>query len=303
MLKDIKNIIKKNQFLYNISLDILFIVRKVQIKYFYVETLKKDFEKNMGYSLDLLNPQTFNEKIQWLKVYYRDPIMTKCADKVAVRDIIAREIGKDYLIDVYGVYDSVDEIDISKLPNQFVLKPNHSSGRVIICKDKEAENWKENFKLLKKWMKENYYYQNGEWVYRDIEAKIICEKLLDEDIIDYKFFCFNGKPKFFYVAQGSAKNPKYFVDFLNVDGTEVEFSRKDHPRFDVLPSCPKNLDEMLYLARKLSEKFPFVRVDFYEIDEKIFFSELTFFPGNGMIPYNPIEWDRKLGDMLDLSNI
>lgn len=300
----LKRIIKKNEFIFNSCLNLLFIVRKFKIKYFYIETLKKDFEKQLGYSLNLDAPKTFNEKLQWLKVNYRDPIMTECADKVAVRDRITKEIGEGYLIDVYGVYNSVEEIDVSKLPKEFVLKPNHSSGRVIICKDKNAENWKENFKLLKKWVKENYYYQNGEWVYKDIKPKIICEKLLDDNIIDYKFYCFNGRPEFLYLSQGLGESHKTArMNFIDLKWNKTQYQRTDFDEFILLPKKPENFNQMIMISQLLSKRFPFVRVDLFEVEGKIFFSELTFFPGNGMMPFEPIEWDRKLGDMLDLSNI
>lgn len=296
----LKRIIKKHEFIFNSCLDILFIIRKFKIKYFYIETLKKDFKKQLGYSLNLDTPKTFNEKLQWLKVYYKDPIMTKCADKVAVRDIITKEIGKEYLIDVYGVYDSVDEIDISKLPNQFVLKPNHSSGRVIICKDKNAENWKENFKLLKKWMKENYYYQNGEWVYKDIKPKIVCEKLLDSNIVDYKLLCFNGKAKVIFLAKDRGQNVKFNFYDTNFDLLPIKWH---HDNFKDKIDKPIHLDLMIQLSEQLSKKFPHVRVDWYEVDNKLYFGELTFFHDNGMHKIEPYEWDYKLGELLDLSKV
>lgn len=299
MKQFIKSIIKKNVLLYRCASNILSVIRKFNIKYRYFNTLKKDFKNKLGYDLDLKNPKSFNEKLQWLKCYYRDPIMPICADKVAVRDIVAQTIGKEYLVPIYGVFNSVEEIDISKLPNSFVLKPSHSSGRVIVCTDKEKMNWHENFKKLKKWLTENYYYQNGEWVYKDIQPKIICEKLLNRGMNDYKFYCFNGKPMLLLVY--FYQNNKLMMNYYDMNLNLLPFKQYSDI-FEGKVKFPSNFKKIVLLAKKLSYGFPHVRVDFFIDGEQIYFSELTFFDGNGMDKFEPVEWDYKLGDMLDLNN-
>lgn len=299
MKQFIKSIIKKNVLLYRCASNILSVIRKFNIKYRYFSTLKKDFKNKLGYDLDLKNPKSFNEKLQWLKCYYRDPIMPICADKVAVRDIVAQIIGKEYLVPIYGVFNSVEEIDISKLPNSFVLKPSHSSGRVIVCIDKEKMNWHENFKKLKKWLTENYYYQNGEWVYKHIQPRVICEKLLDNNINDYKFYCFNGEPKILLVCTDRENRVK--MNYYDMDFNELDFSWSCE-KSKLHLNKPQKLKSMINLAKKLSLPFPHVRVDFFCVNNNIFFSELTFFDANGFGKFYPVEWDYKLGDMLDLNN-
>jgi len=299
METNLKNIIKSNALVYNFTIEILDIVKYVQIRFFYISTLKKNFYKHLGYSLDLEHPQTFNEKIQWLKCFYRDPIMTQCADKAAVREFVKNIIGERYLVPVYGIYDTVDEINIDELPNEFVLKPTHSSGRVIICQDKKKTNWSNESNKLRKWLGENYYYTNGEWVYKDIKPKIICEKLLSGEMIDYKFMCFHGEPQLLFTCSEREKDLK--VTFFDLQFNKLPFIRKYKSSNNVIK--PINFEKMIEFSKLLASEFPFVRVDFYENEGKLYFGELTFFPGNGMEWFEPIEWDYKLGKLLDLSKV
>lgn len=298
-MEGIKNYIRSRSGLYDFCLSLLMAKRHFMMKYFFIHTIKQDFRKNLAYNLNIANPQTFNEKIQWLKVHYRNPIMSKCADKVAVRDIVAEKIGEEYLTPIYGVWDSADDIDPSKLPKQFVLKPNHSSGRVIICKDKDVLNWNVEFAKLWKWMKENYYYQNGEWVYKNINPKIICEKLLSGEMIDYKLMCFHGEPRLLFTCSDRESDLK--VTFFDLEFNKLPFIRK-YKSSDSIKK-PQKFEEMIELSKILARDFPFVRVDFYENQGNLYFGELTFFPGNGLEWFEPFEWDKKIGDMLDLSRI
>src|SRR5690554_3478242 len=165
------------------------------------ELIRKKFKKRLGRELELDNPIMYNDKLQWLKLNWYDPVATKCADKYEVREIIKEKIGEEYLNELIGVYESVDEIDIDKLPDKFVLKGTHGSGFNIICKDKSKMNWDEEFKKMRRWLRTNYYLQNREWVYKDITPRIICEKFLADDdeassLTDYKVFCFNGRPTY-----------------------------------------------------------------------------------------------------------
>jgi hypothetical protein len=271
--------------------------RYLKIKYACISTIKKDFKKNLGYNLNLDNPKTFNEKLQWLKIFYKNPLTTQCADKYAVRNYVEKKIGPKYLNELFGVYNSIKEIDLGKLPDQFVLKPNHSSGRVIICKDKNKMDWDKEFKKMKKWLKENLYYFTGEWCYKNIKPKIICEKLLDENIIDYKFMCFNGKPKCSFVCLDRAEGMK--INFYDMDWNRLPFIRK-YPNADYDIPKPLNYEKMVEVSEILSEDFPFVRVDFYEVNNRLYFGELTFFPGNGMEYFVPFYYDELLGSWLDL---
>lgn len=181
-----------------------------------------------------------------------------------------------------------------------MLKPNHSSGRVILCRDKEKLNKHDTSKKLTEWLKENFYYQNGEWVYKDIKPKIICEHLLQGEIIDYKFLCFHGVPRLLFTC--SERETGLKVTFFDMDFKRLPFIRK-HPASDKVIKKPVFFEQMVKFAEILSQRFPFVRVDFYENEGQLYFGELTFFPGNGMEWFKPVEWDKKLGDLLDLSKV
>lgn len=299
MIKHIKKISKRNYKVYSLLHSILFWHRAFLIKYFYKYILKRDFKKYVGYELNLDTPRTFNEKIQWLKAYYRDPLMAQCSDKIAVRDIVSNVVGSKYLVDVLGYYKDPRAIDPSLLPKKFVLKTNHASGQVIVCKDKSMVDWCKAKRTLKRWLSENFFYSSGEWIYKDIKSKIICERLLEGDIIDYKFMCFHGEPQMLFTC--SERNKGLKVTFFDMDFNQLSFIRK-YPSADNVKQ-PEKFNEMIGLARALAKDFPFVRVDFYENQGQVYFSELTFFPGNGMEWFEPLEWDYKLGEMLDLSKL
>jgi hypothetical protein len=270
-----------------------------EIKYL----LEVQFECTVGYKLNLDNPKTYNEKIQWLKFNYHNPLLTKCADKVEVRKYIKEAIGEQYLIPCLGVYNSPDEIDFNKLPNQFVLKVNWGSKQNIIVKDKSKLNIDEAKTKLRNWLKpeSNHYYYSFEWQYKDIQPKIICENLVigNKDLKDYKFHCCNGKYKRLLVV-GAINKRKRFCNFydknLNIlnlkDGGTIKFDEKVNLN---------NYSKMVELAEILAKPFPVCRVDFYEdINKNIYFGELTFTPGNGMDIFEPFEWDYKLGEDLIL---
>lgn len=269
--------------------------RRLEIRFFLSHMLKKQFYRNLGYPLNLKHPRTLNEKLQWFKVHVRDPKITLCADKYAVRTYVEGKVGKEHLVPLLGVYDSVEDIDIDSLPDQFVLKPNHESARVIICTDKSKMNWKKTADILNDWLHENYYYEWGEWGYKNIPPKILCEKLLADDIIDYRIFCFSGRPFFVKVTKSAGHSNKN--GFFDVDFNCIFIPEKNNEVF----TKPKEWDKMLRLAEALSAEFPFVRVDLYGIGDKVYFSELTFTPANGMDSNIPKEWDLAMGDLYDLS--
>lgn len=265
------------------------------------------YEVRTGKKLDLKTPHSFNEKLNWLKLNYHNPLLTDMADKYTVKKIVSDKIGDKYVIPLLGVWDSVDDIDFDSLPDQFVLKCNHDSGSVVICKDKSIFDIESAKSKLSKALSNNYYYYSREWVYKNIEPKIICEPYVedfeDAELRDYKFFCFDGKVKFLYVATDRFK-----------EGEEVKFTFFDedynflpivhgHPYADPLPEKPSKFDEMKKLAEKLSSGIPHVRVDMYEANGKIYFSEFTFYNNSGFLPFEPDEWDTKFGEYLKLPEV
>jgi hypothetical protein len=297
MNKEIQRIMRNDTF-YGFTRFFNFNSDKFKIKYMYMATLRKEFKKNMGYDLNIDNPRTFNEKIQWLKVHYHDPLMVICADKVAVRNHIARMIGIEHLVPVYGIWNHVNDIDIEGLPRQFVLKTSHASGQFIICKDKATLDWDDALHKLQRWQHKNYYYTTGEWVYKDIKPRLICEEFLEDNIADYKIQCFNGEPKMLYVCTDRSKELK--VSHFDLDFNLLNITHKHKSHVDKMQK-PQSFEKMLKIAKTLSAGFPYVRVDLYESKGKVYFGELTFTPANGMCPFEPQKWDFIMGDMLDLS--
>jgi hypothetical protein len=256
----------------------------------------------MGTRLDLKSPETFNEKLQWIKLYDRKPEYTQMADKYEVRKIISQKIGGEYLIPLLGVWDKFDDIDFDKLPNQFVLKCNHDSGSLVICKDKASLNIKQAKKIIEKCLKQNYYYYGRQWVYKDITPRIIAEKYMTDEsgseLKDYKVFCFNGEPKIIQVDFNRFTDHKrnfYSIDW-EYQSFAVLFPTDEH----IFIQKPKDLGLLLNLSRKLSDGIAQLRCDFYIINEKIYFGELTFYHGDGYEKFTPPEWDRKLGDWIAL---
>lgn len=265
----------------------------------------------MGSWINWKNPQTFTEKLQWLKLYNRKPEYTKMVDKYAVKEYVAKKIGEEYIIPTLGVWDKPEDIDWASLPNKFVLKTTHGGGGggVVICKDKATFDKTTAIAKLKESMASDIYSGLREWPYKDVPKRIIAEKFMapekspdsvlkSSELLDFKFFCFNGEPKFLYVSD----TPSHSLTFLNTDWTLTDFGRDDYHPLNKIPEKPENLEEMLTIASKLSAGIPHVRVDLYNIDKHIFFGELTLFTGSGFIPFNPKEFDGKLGDLLTLPN-
>ena len=251
--------------------------------------------------LNLENPKSFNEKLQWLKLYYwpqnKDAIV--CADKYGVRDYLIEKGYGEYVNDLYGVWSNADDIDWVNLPEQFVLKCNHGCGYNILCPDKSKLNIEETKKQLNKWLKEDFSKFNAEPHYAKIEPRIICEKFLGGNIVNYNIFCCNGKPIYFSVIEGLGAGTDEALTYYYADGRKAEFYSAAYPQsHKSLPDC---LGKMKELAEEIAKEFPFVRVDFFEIGGKIVFSELTFTPGGALIPFTPREYDDRLGNLLDIS--
>ncbi len=266
--------------------------------------LKIKYRLRIGKKLNLSNPKTFNEKLQWLKINDSKPEYTSLVDKYKVREYIATNIGEKYLIPLLGVYSSYDEIDFNKLPNEFVLKPNHTSGNIFICKDKIKVSHIELKKTIKKWLNRKYYWIHREWPYKNIKPKILCEKyMVDEsglELKDYKFLCFNGLPKIIQVMSGR-NNRNYNINHFDLKWKRLKISRKNHQESQIYFNKPMKLNEMVSICKILSKKIPFVRIDFYSINELIFIGEITFYPTSGFMDFTDEKDDYLLGSWIKLS--
>ena len=250
---------------------------------------------------NLKNPSTFNEKLQWLKLYNHDPMYTRMADKLAMRTYVEEKIGPGHTVPVLGTWDGFEEIDFAALPDRFVLKCNNDSGHFVICRNKASLDMAAARRRISEGLKENYYYQNREWVYRDIVPKVFAEQYLhqegERDLWDYKFFCFNGEPKVMYMEKEAAETKT--EAFFDMDRNFLHLEMDD-PRPDVPPELPSCFDEMKALAGKLSEGIPFLRVDFLFAGGTVYVGELTFFHCGGFAPVKPEEWNKKLGSWIRL---
>lgn len=260
------------------------------------------FKHLLKYSLNLKNPKTFNEKIQWLKLYEwpNNPIAIKCGDKYTVREYIEEKGLGEYLNDLLFVWESVDDIDWDKLPKQFALKCTHGCGYNIICEDKSKLDISAAKKQLNKWMKEDFGLFNAEPHYSKMKPRIICEKFLGGEITDYKFYCFHGKVEFMYIAYGFGHGINETIAFFDKHGNKAPYKRTDYPMFEDAV-LPENFEKMKELSEILCQDVPFVRVDWFEENGKVYFGELTYTPCGGLMKIEPIEYDTIWGDMLDIS--
>lgn len=270
--------------------------------------LKLMYKVKKGKRLNLKNPITFNEKLQWLKLYDRKNVYTTMVDKYEAKSLISNIIGEEYIIPTLGIWDKFEDIDFSKLPKEFVLKCTHDSGGVIICKDKDMLDIAEAKSKLEKSLKKNYFWYGREWPYKNVQPRIIAEKFLcesgkktdDNAITDYKFFCFNGIPKIMYIAKDRAQNP--CTDFFDMEFNHLDIRMKD-PNASVTPIKPKQFDEMRLLAATLSKGLPHLRVDFYLINERIYVGELTFYHNSGFGNVSPEDWENRLGKWIELPTL
>lgn len=260
----------------------------------------------IGKSINWDNPTSFTEKLQWLKLYNRRPEHSAMVDKYEVKEYVAQTIGSEHIIPTYGVWDRFEDIDFDSLPNQFVLKCTHDSGGLVICKNKQTLDKKAVRRKIEKSLHRDYYLAGREWPYKNVPKRVIAEKFIspsqnsvNADLPDYKFFCFNGKVKFFKVDFG--RFVEHHANYYSSEGKLLNFGEKGldpDPNYPI--ELPINLGEMISLAEKLSENEPFLRVDFYNVNGKIFFGELTFYPASGMGQFNPTEYDDLIGNLLSL---
>ena len=267
--------------------------------------LKKIYKKTIGKELDLENPKSFNEKIQWLKIHDRNPKYTNLVDKYEVKEYIKKTIGEEYVIPNLAVYDSFKDINFDELPNQFVIKCTHDSGGVVICKDKAKFNYNKARIKINHCLKKNFYWSGREWPYKNIKPRIIIEPYMEDtkyrELIDYKIMCFDGKAKMLFTCTERFSKDGLKVTFFDLDWNKLPFERKYKSSTKKIEK-PENFEKMIELSEKLSKDIKFVRVDWYEINGKLYFGELTFYPGSGCEEFRPDEWDYKLGEMIDLDN-
>jgi len=268
--------------------------------------LKLQYKMKMGRNLDLKNPKRWTEKIQWYKKNYRNPLLTKCADKYEVREYIESKGLSSILNKLYGVYDNPEFIYYESLPNRFVMKTTNGSGTNILCKDKSKLNIQNTNELLNLWLKRDNYSVGREWSYKNLNPKIVVEEFLVDEgnpfdgINDYKFLCFNGKAKF--IVFDVDRHVGHKRNIYDTDWNFIDVYT-DHPNFgDVVPK-PEGLNEMLNVANRLAEDFPFVRVDLYWVNNKVYFGELTFYPWTGYVQFTPDKFDFILGEKFSLPKI
>ena len=263
--------------------------------------VKLIYKNVFGEALDLKDPKTFNEKLQWLKLYNRKPEYTTMVDKHAVKAYVAEKIGEEYIIPTLGVWERFEDIDFDSLPDQFVLKCTHGSGDVIICKDKSKLDMAAAKKKLTKALKTDFYKIAREWPYKNVPRRIIAEQYMSNgdgtELADYKFFCFGGKPQYMFVATDRSSDCRF--DFFDMDFHHLGI-QNIHIQTDKPIERPKHLELMKELAAKLSAGLPQARIDFYEVNGKVYFGEITLFHAGGFSTFHPKGWDRKLGDLIKL---
>ena len=268
---------------------------------FYIK-LRWKFQNPNTYTLNLEVPETFNEKLNWLKLHDHNSLYSKLVDKYQVKNYVANCIGAEYVVPSYGVYESFDDIDFNKLPNQFVLKSTHDSSGAVICVNKKSFDIISAKKHFKKSLSRSWFWPNREWAYKYVKPRIVVEQYLyDKEkntLLDYKFWCFNGVPKYMYITNKSSNITENFYDMdFNPVGINHGF-RRENPEF----VKPQNFDNMVNLARQLSAGFPFVRKDFFYVDKKIYFGEYTFYDWGGLKSLESYEQDKFLGTLINLSN-
>lgn len=261
------------------------------------------YRMRLGKWPNLKNPTLYTEKIQWLKLYDRKSEYTKMVDKYEAKKYIADIVGEQYIIPTYGVWDQFDEIDFNRLPNRFVLKCTHNSGGVIVCLDKKELDLEKARKTIEECLKENYYWHSREWQYKNVKPRIIAEEYLydtrypDDSIMDYKFLCFDGEPKLIYYAEENTDDPYADIYDMEFRKQEMQFPEPNSP---VVAETPDRFEEMKMLAGKLAKGFPHLRVDFYDVNGKLYVGELTFYHCAGIFKIQPQKWDKILGEWIKL---
>lgn len=267
------------------------------------EILSQVFLERVGYEMDWENPQTFNQKIMWAKLNYQDPLITTCCDKYAVKGYVSETVGEQYVVPTIASWNDPDEIDFDALPDKFVLKVNWSSGFNIIVPDKSKLDIQQTREKLRKWMEpdRNSYYQYFNWGYKHMKPVIYAEEYLEQiagQVYDYKFFMCDGEMEFLFIATDRHGDHTLTYTYFDRDFKHIPCTYGNKPNANPLPEMPRNIDKMIELAQKLAKPFPFVRVDFYEIGDQIYLGEMTFYSGGGVLPFDPQQWDWRLGEKI-----
>lgn len=266
--------------------------------------LKLLYFRNKGCKLNLRSPDNFNEKLQWLKLHERKNRYSQMVDKYAAKEYIAEQVGEEYIIPTYGVWDSFSDIDFTQLPDQFVLKCTHDSAGLVICRNKKTLDYQTSRMKLESCLKRNFYYNGREWPYKNVRPRIIAEKYMEDtklhELRDYKFFTFGGVPRIVHIVSNRQNaNEETYGDFFDMEYNHLDLTM-GHNNAPVLPEKPKNFEKMKEFASKLSEDTKHLRVDFYEVDGQLYFGELTFFQDSGFADIQPPEWNDILGSWISL---
>jgi len=265
--------------------------------------IKRVWYSRMPYRLNLKSPQTYNEKLQWIKLYDHNPQYVTMVDKFAAKQYVADIIGTEYIIPTLGIWDSFDDINFEELPSRFVLKCTHDSGGIVICKDKFKLDIQKARKILETSLATDYYSIGREWPYKDVPRRIIAEEYMEDSVTkelrDYKFFCFNGIVKWMFIATERQNREEPYFDFFDADFNHLILIQ-GHPNAPVVPEKPICFELMKELASKLTQGLKQIRVDFYEVDGKVYFGELTFFHHGGWTQFEPEEWDYRFGREINL---
>lgn len=297
------NLIKKSDYLFFIikywRLRILMVLGKYISDEKYI---RWQYKSRTGKELNLETPTLYNEKVQYIKLLYHDQRLKQLVDKYSVRDYVRETIGEKYLTKIYGVYDTVEEIDFEKLPEKFVMKLTNGSGYNIICEHKTSKVVKTIKSRFKKWLKVDFYMLGREWAYKDVKNRIICEEYLEcsdpYGLNDYKVFCFNGTPRLIQVDYARFTGHKRNLYTPNWEFIDERVAYENDLNADI--PKPDNLDEMLECAYKLSKDFPHVRVDFYSVNNRLYFGEMTFYHGAGYLHFENEAFERKLGSYWEI---
>lgn len=264
--------------------------------------LKLLFKAHLNQNLNLNNPQTFNEKLQWLKLNDRKEIYTTMVDKFEVKEYVKNLISEEYIIPTLGVWDRFEDIDFNTLPNQFVLKCTHNSGGIVICKDKNELNVKEAKNKIEKSLRNKYFYSGREWPYKNVKPRIIAEEYLEDEsgteLKDYKVLCFNGKAKLIELHSGRFCN--HTQDFYDINWKKADISQG--PTSKKFFKKPYNLEKMIELSELIAKNMIHVRVDWYNIKDKLYFGEITLYDGSGFEKFDKYEYDKMIGDWITLNN-
>ena len=274
-----------------------FIPDSIYIQIYYFAHFKK--------FCDLKEPSTYNEKLNWLKLHDHNPLYPTLVDKYEAKEYVARIIGNEYIIPTLGVWDTFDDIDFEKLPNQFVLKCTHDSEGLVIVKDKKKLDKNAAKEKIEAALKQNFYYIGREWPYKNVKPRIIAEQYMEDhvdgELRDYKFFCFDGEPKAMFIASDRASDHVKF-DYYDLKFNHLDIKQK-YPHAQEALRKPVTFEKMIDFSKILSKGFPHVRVDFYEVDGHLYFGELTFYHFSGFMPFEPDRWDKVFGDWLKLPKV